>query len=203
MVQTYGRRRGEWGGGLVSVPRRSRWMGAVQAKLVVGPAGDHYEREADSVARQVMQRIGAGPELDDEDAQRTVMRLPLRRAVATDDRLRDRVGHPIGPEGGAIGADTARRIESMRGGGSALADPIRRSMESAFGADFSGVRIHEGSSAHRLNAELGARAFTTGSDIFVRAGEYRPANRSGQEMLAHELTHVVQQGGAAELDAER
>ena len=181
-----------------AAPRRRR-SPTIQTKLVVGPAGDHYEREADSVARQVMQRIGSGSQLEDDEMQRVVRRLPLQRAVAADEGLLA----PIGPEGGAVGADTSRQIESMRGGGAALAEPVRRSMESAFGADFSGVRVHEGAAADRLNAQMGARAFTTGSDIFMRSGEYRPSNRSGQEMLAHELTHVVQQGGAALLDHGR
>lgn len=73
-------------------------------------------------------------------------------------------------------------------------------MEGAFGADFSAVRIHQGASSDRLNSELNARAFTTGPDVFLRSGEYRPASTSGSELLAHELTHVVQQGAAPTLD---
>jgi hypothetical protein len=58
------------------------------------------------------------------------------------------------------------------------------------------VNIHADSEADSLNKQVGARAFTTGSDIFFRQGEYNPASSNGQELLAHELTHVVQQGGA-------
>lgn len=84
-------------------------------------------------------------------------------------------------------------IRQARGGGSALPDNIRAPMEQAFGADFSGVRVHTDSRSDRLNRSVQARAFTTGQDVFFRSGEYNPASRSGKELLAHELTHVVQQ----------
>jgi hypothetical protein len=70
-------------------------------------------------------------------------------------------------------------------------------MEGAFGADFSGVRVHTDSKSDSLNRSVQAKAFTTGSDIFFRSGTYQPASSGGQELLAHELTHVVQQGGAS------
>jgi hypothetical protein len=69
-------------------------------------------------------------------------------------------------------------------------------MEPVFGADFSQVRVHTDTQANTLNRTLSARAFTTGRDIFFRQGEYRPGSSTGQELIAHELTHVVQQGGA-------
>jgi outer membrane protein OmpA-like peptidoglycan-associated protein len=68
-------------------------------------------------------------------------------------------------------------------------------MESAFGVDFGSVRVHTGAQANMLNHQLSARAFTTGQDIFFRQGEYNPGSSGGQELLAHELTHVVQQNG--------
>ena len=74
---------------------------------------------------------------------------------------------------------------------------MRSSMEQAFGADFSGVRVHTDSRSDGLNQSIQARAFTTGQDIIFRQGEYQPGNRGGQELLAHELTHVVQQNGGA------
>ncbi len=65
----------------------------------------------------------------------------------------------------------------------------------SFGADFSGVRVHTDSEADALNQQLSARAFTTGQDIFFREGEYSPGSDSGRELIAHELTHAVQQTG--------
>ena len=66
-------------------------------------------------------------------------------------------------------------------------------MESRFGSDFSGVRIHDNSHAATLNRELNAQAFTRGTDIFFNKGYYNPETSSGKHLLAHELTHVVQQ----------
>ena len=94
--------------------------------------------------------------------------------------------------------DTVERdIQQARGGGQTLADNIRGPMEQAFGADFSGVRIHTGSHSDQLNHAVQAKAFTTGQDVFFRQGEYELGSRGGQELLAHELTHVVQQNAGA------
>lgn len=86
-------------------------------------------------------------------------------------------------------------IRRARGGGKVLDDNTRDRMETAFGADFSGVRLHTDAQADALNRTLNARAFTTEQDIFFRQGAYNPDSPDGQELLAHELTHVVQQTG--------
>jgi hypothetical protein len=88
-----------------------------------------------------------------------------------------------------------RSIESARGGGHGLDTSVRGQMEPAFGADFSGVRVHTDARADSLNRSLSAKAFTTGQDIFFRKDAYSPGTSSGRELLAHELTHVVQQNG--------
>jgi hypothetical protein len=93
--------------------------------------------------------------------------------------------------------DIEGSIEGQRGGGQGLPDSARDFFEPRFGQDFSGVQIHTGKEADTLNRQLDARAFTTGSDIFFRDGEYNPQSSSGRELLAHELTHVVQQGASA------
>jgi Domain of unknown function (DUF4157) len=98
---------------------------------------------------------------------------------------------------GEVSPEVEAAIERSRGGGQTLDAGVRRQMESAFGADFSGVRVHTGAESHSLNRAVNAIAFTTGQDIFFRNGAYDPASSSGRELLAHELTHVVQQGGRA------
>ena len=95
-----------------------------------------------------------------------------------------------------VNEDVEQSIHAKSGNGQAIPDVHREMFESAMGRDFSGVNIHADSEADSLNKQVGARAFTTGSDIFFRQGEYNPASSGGQELLAHELTHVVQQGGA-------
>ena len=91
--------------------------------------------------------------------------------------------------------DVEQAIQRSRGGGQVLDSEVRSQMEPAFGADFSGVRVHTGTQPDTLNRELNARAFTTRQDIFFRQGAYNPGSSSGRELLAHELTHVVQQNG--------
>lgn len=88
---------------------------------------------------------------------------------------------------------TANRINNQRGGGQALDSSIQTQMGSATGHDFKDVRVHTTPDSDDLNREVGARAFTTGNDIFFREGQYNPHSSSGQELIAHELTHVVQQ----------
>lgn len=88
-----------------------------------------------------------------------------------------------------------RSIDQARSGGQGLDHGVRSQMESSFGADFGGVRVHTDANADSLNRALSARAFTTGQDVFFRQGEYNPGSSTGRELLAHELTHVVQQNG--------
>ncbi|HKR05317.1 MAG TPA: DUF4157 domain-containing protein [Bacteroidia bacterium] len=84
-------------------------------------------------------------------------------------------------------------LNSSKGSGSPLPHNTREQMESSFGADFSKVRIHNDSSAEQMNKDLHAQAFTHGSDIYFNSGKYDSNSNSGKHLLAHELTHVVQQ----------
>jgi hypothetical protein len=103
----------------------------------------------------------------------------------------------VGAAGGALDAPSEARIQRARGSGARLDDEVRRTMEDHLGADLSSVRVHTGATADELGSRINARAFTVGRDVFFRQGEYQPATRSGQRLLAHELTHVVQQGAGA------
>jgi hypothetical protein len=102
-----------------------------------------------------------------------------------------------GVSGGALAPAVSSRIAAASHGGSPLPAPVNQSMSDRFGRDFSGVRIHSNSTADSLSRQLGAEAFTTGSNIFFAAGRYNPYTTPGQRLLAHELTHVVQQGDSA------
>ena len=92
-----------------------------------------------------------------------------------------------------VAPEVEAAIQRKRRGGQALDSTVQVQMESAFGTDFGGVRVHADGEADGLNRALSARAFTTGQDIFFRQGEYAPGSSRGKELLAHELTHVVQQ----------
>jgi hypothetical protein len=89
--------------------------------------------------------------------------------------------------------ETAARINRERGGGQPLDAGLQTRVAEAMGHDLSGVRVHTSPEADALSRQLGARAFTTGSDVFFRAGAYDPHSSGGQELISHELTHVVQQ----------
>lgn len=89
--------------------------------------------------------------------------------------------------------NTTNRINQARGGGKSLDGAVQTQMGEAMGFDFSGVKVHTSSEADSLNQDLGAKAFTTGQDIFFKEGTYNPGSSDGQELLAHEMAHVVQQ----------
>lgn len=102
------------------------------------------------------------------------------------------------PEGAQVASGTIEnQILSSKGGGSPMSGETRSAMESGFGADFSNVRIHTDSSAVQMNKSIGAQAFTSGNDIYFNEGKYNPNSTSGKHLLAHELTHTIQQGGSS------
>ncbi|MEM8528257.1 MAG: DUF4157 domain-containing protein [Bacteroidota bacterium] len=94
--------------------------------------------------------------------------------------------------------DLQSRLESSKGSGQSLPTQTKTSMESAMGADFSNVRVHTGSDSIQMNRELGAQAFTHGSDIHFNEGKYDTGSSTGKNLLAHELTHTIQQGASSQ-----
>jgi hypothetical protein len=128
-----------------------------------------------------------GREVAARTAASAARRAPAaRRAGAAPER------RPVGPAGGAIGPDVAARISSSQG--QPLDDRLRARMEHVFGTGLADVRIHRQSA---MAPELGARAFTLGTDIHFAPGEWRPETPDGSHLVAHELAHVVQQGATA------
>jgi hypothetical protein len=216
----------------------------IQPKLNVTAAGDKYEVEADTVAKQVVQQInqpqaqGAdvqrageedelqmqriqrageedelqmqrdtiqrdeGGEMEDEELQMkrdTIQRdeggemedeeLQMKRDTIQRDEggeMEDeelqmkRIQRQSFEDGGEVGSDIESSIEASRGSGQAIDDSVRGKLEGAFGADFSGVRVHTDSQSDTLNKSIQAKAFTTGSDIFFSKGAYNPGSSDGQ-----------------------
>jgi len=93
-------------------------------------------------------------------------------------------------------SDLSSSLSASKGSGSPMDESTSGKMSSSFGADFSSVRVHTDSKAVQMNKELGSQAFANGSDIYFNEGKYNPESKSGQHLLAHELTHTVQQGGS-------
>ena len=106
-----------------------------------------------------------------------------------------RQGAGILPDGRAH-PDVESTIAQTRGGGSPLDSGVARRMGPQLGDDLSDVRVHTDDTADSLAGSVSARAFTTGSDVYFAKGEYNPGSGSGEHLLAHELSHVVQQRGA-------
>ncbi|MDH4474745.1 MAG: DUF4157 domain-containing protein [Fluviicola sp.] len=90
------------------------------------------------------------------------------------------------------------QLSSSKGSGSPLSGGVKQEMESGFGADFSGVKIHTDDRAASMSKEIGAQAFTNKGDIYFNQGKFNPATTQGKTLLAHELTHTIQQGAAGE-----
>lgn len=98
---------------------------------------------------------------------------------------------------GEVDEETAVAINQKRGRGHNLESGIADKAGQTMGQDFSDVTVHTDAQADHLSRQLGAKAFTTGNDIFFRENAYDPGSDAGQHLIAHELTHVAQQGAAA------
>jgi hypothetical protein len=130
---------------------------------------------------------------DDQKLTRVPARTVRRAMSAADaDAAAASPGH--GMAGGDVDEQVADQIEASRGRGQPLPEGLRQQMESGFGADFSGVRVHQDGAADALSRSLNAKAFTTGSDIFFSSGA-----KGDNRILAHELAHTVQQGSTVRM----
>lgn len=202
-----------------------------QAKLNIGRPDDIYEKEADSMADQVVRRRhnnhpafiqakcascereeklqrrgqenGAGSRLgrlqrraifesNAEDDEQDVQR---KCAACEEEGKLQKKGEPSGNDESNFAIE--RSLNSSKGSGAPLPHQTREQMESGLGADLSEVRIHNDSNAMHMSKALHAQAFTHGNDIYFNAGKYDVESLEGQHLLAHELTHTVQQNGAS------
>lgn len=192
-------------GMLLTAPRQP----IVQAKLKIGQPNDKYEQEADQVAEQIMRMPNPtgynstskvrGPDVSRCVGQRAAKGIALQPEedeVPAEDEIdvaellsmksMPGVSHEMS-------AGLATQIESLQGG-QPLDQNTRSFFEQRFGYDFSHVRVHTDARAAKTAQELKARAYTIGRDVVFAGGEYRPEALEGRKLLAHELTHVVQQG---------
>lgn len=186
----------------------------LQPKMAVSAPGDAQEQEADRMAEKVgrmpagdaagkgqtLQRAAAGPGADKGGPQSLQTKTqpsdtaqPLMRAE--DEAVQREAEESLQASGAPeLSPETEQKIESLRGRGRPLPEEVRRDMESKLNADFSRVSIHTGADANQLCRQINARAFTVGRDIFFADGEYASQTQKGRKLLAHELTHVLQQG---------
>ena len=174
------------GGGFFA-PVSQTALQAVQMKATVNKPGDRFEQEADRMADRVM-RMPAPPqrELQGSGDER------VRSAPVSHDGIH-RKGGESNP---ALGASAQSALDGQATGGQPLAGDVRSYMESRFDADFSHVRIHNEPDAASLSNQLSARAFTYRNNVFFSRDQYQPGTSEGKHLLAHELTHTIQQGHA-------
>ena len=182
---------------------------AIQAKLNIGEPNDKYEKEADDTASKVVQQINSSPqdssvqkqesmEEDEELQMKSISSIQRDESIEEEDeelQMKSLVQRRENISGGEASEDLESSIQSSRGSGQSLDTNLQALMSEAMGGDFSGVKVHTDSQSDQLNKSIQAKAFTTGQDVFFRQGEYNPISKGGQELIAHELTHVVQQTG--------
>lgn len=164
----------------------------IQTQLTVGAVGDKYEQEADRISKQVVNQIN--PPASHSSTQNLSVQ---RQEMPEEDELmmKPMVQRSSDERGMAASSDLEASINQEKGNGQPLPATILQPLQNAFGADFSRVKVHTDAKSDQLNQAIQARAFTTGQDIFFGQGEYQPGSKDGQELITHELTHVVQQGG--------
>ena len=158
--------------------------------LSVSQPNDAAEIEADQMAAKVVQRLSLSsaptppPRLTafDSFAQRKFTYCEENQIQRKADGDSPHHMHNI-----------ESRLVATKGRGAPMPNHTKTQMESAFGADFSGVRVHTGSDAVQLSQDLNAHAFTHGSDVYFNEGKYSPYSTEGTRLLAHELAHTVRQ----------
>ncbi|MEP7377630.1 MAG: DUF4157 domain-containing protein, partial [Chitinophagaceae bacterium] len=182
----------------------------VQCKLTVGAPDDPFEREADEMADKIMrmpeqnfiQRKCSHCEEEEKIQQKTYASFVQRKCAHCEEEEKIQ-GKPARSfiqrkesAGTPVASDNANvQIKASSGRGNNMDATTLSFMENRFDTNFNDVKIHTNKEAIELNRELGAKAFTVGNDIYFNNQEYQPQSDHGKHLLAHELTHVVQQNG--------
>jgi hypothetical protein len=186
-------------GGSAPCPACAEQEIAVQAKLQVGPPADRYEQEADRVADQVLRmpepgagappvptKLVSGPsavrrQLDEAEDEKVPPTLQTKR---------------VGSDRPVMSSAVDDYVRGLSGRGQPLSDETRRYFEPRFVSSFDRVRIHTDAAGAQSAGALRARAYTVGHHVVFSAGQYDPHSDHGRRLLAHELTHTIQQRGS-------
>ena len=197
---------------------------SVQPKLTIGQPNDKYEQEADAIADQVVknensplsmnsgtntiqpkcsnceeeaqakfeiQKQGEEEELQMQPIEEQEEMLQMQSEEEEETLQTKKNNH----QKTAASPTFESTLKAKNSTGQKLPKNIKQEMESGIGANFNSVRIHNDSNAISLSKDINAQAFTHGNDIYFNKGKYNPSSKSGKHLLAHELTHVVQQTG--------
>jgi len=192
--------------GLGGLGGRSAIAPTIQAKLKIGEPNDKFEQEADRVADEAM-RMPDPHTLEraafsSSDSPNRIQRMctNCEEELKRQPKLQAKGTSSITPE---VTPVFASRIQSLQGGGQPLPASVRNFFEPRFGHDFSRVRVHSGRAAEQSARDVNAHAYTVGNNIVFGAGQFAPGTHEGQRLIAHELTHVVQQNDASQSGLQR
>ncbi len=191
----------------MSEARRQKRLSGVQTKLVVNQPGDRDEQEADRIADQVMRMPDPTVQRQAEPEEEEVEALQMKSLAAQISPLlqHEMIGEENAEEAflqarGAnrqvpiITSPVEAAVQGVRRGGGQPLDPVTRAfMEPRFGHDFGRVQVHTDARAANSARAVNALAYTVGHDVVFAAGQYQPRSGQGRRLLAHELSHVVQQ----------
>jgi len=165
----------------------------IQPRLTIGQPNDVYEQEADAVADQVMRMpANTTPSIQRKCAkceEEALQMKPLTGAISSI------IQKQYNDSSSTTSSTISKPLSDSKGSGQKMDVSTQSFMSKGIGSDFSDVKIHTNDTAVQMNRSLGARAFTNGNDIYFNQGEYNPDSSRGKHLLAHELTHVVQQNG--------
>jgi GH24 family phage-related lysozyme (muramidase) len=184
---------------------RTRDKSVFQGKLTVGHPGDMHEQEADRVADQVMRMPEPQVPRQPFEEEEKIATKPVADTIGPLlQRQTPRVEEeePLQAKGDSEGSpdvdsEAESRIDALQGKGTPLPDSVRSFMEPRFRADFNGVRLHTDADAAESARYVNAQAYTIGQNIVFGKDHYSPESDAGKRLLAHELTHVVQQSGGS------
>lgn len=150
----------------------------IQAKFIVGKSNDIYEQQANTAATNVMLSKKANT-------------TPIT-SIATNNNIQTKSNSQ---QNGSVSSSFASSLNNSKGKGTSLSQDTNNNMSKAFNTNFNSVKVHTDNSAVNMNNDLKSRAFTNGNNIYFNSGEYAPNSPKGKRLLAHELTHVIQQKG--------
>lgn len=166
-------------------PERKEIQAKPLAEQITPLVQRQAEEEEEVQAKQQVQR-----QTEEEEELQT---KPLAQRQVEEEEEEPLQAKAVSGQTPEVSTDIESSIDGMKGGGQPLSESTRAFFEPRFGADFSQVRVHNDSRAANTAQSINAKAFTTGNNIAFNSGQYSPETSSGKNLLAHELTHVVQQ----------
>ncbi|GAA3630088.1 eCIS core domain-containing protein [Flavivirga jejuensis] len=194
-----------------SIGDGGQFFPGVQKKLAVGQPGDAFEVEADKMADTVVSGTESGA-VQKKETEDEIQQKPLAESISSvqkkdmpaEEETVQKMEEEEAVQKKSTNVNTyatngtETTLKQQKGMGNKMDTHTQNEMERGFGADFNKVNIHSDSTAEKLSSQLGAQAFTHGNDIYFNKGKYNPNSTEGKHLLAHELTHTIQQNGSKE-----